>query len=57
MTYQIDVDVCVGCGACTGSCTVSAIELKDDKYAINPDVCVGCGACEPNCPVNAISKK
>jgi ferredoxin len=57
MAYQIDTTVCVGCGACAGSCPVSAIEPKDDKYAINPDVCVSCGACESTCPVSAISQK
>ncbi|MCA6072010.1 MAG: 4Fe-4S binding protein [Endomicrobium sp.] len=58
MTYQIDATVCVGCGACSGNCPVSAIESKDDKhYVIKPDVCVSCGACESTCPVSAISQK
>jgi ferredoxin len=57
MAYQIDKNVCVGCGACASNCPVSAIEQKDDKYEINADVCVSCGACESNCPVSAISQK
>lgn len=56
MTYQIDKNICVGCGACTSNCPVSAIEQKDDKYEINADVCVSCGACESTCPVSAISQ-
>ncbi|MDR3330852.1 MAG: 4Fe-4S binding protein [Endomicrobium sp.] len=57
MTYQIDMNICVGCGVCAGSCPVSAIEAKDDKYIIDCTVCVNCGACESNCPVTAISRK
>ncbi|MDR1418313.1 MAG: 4Fe-4S binding protein [Endomicrobium sp.] len=57
MAYQIDENVCIGCGSCVGICPVFAIESKDNKYAINSDVCVSCGACEPTCPVNAISQK
>ncbi|MDR3195935.1 MAG: 4Fe-4S binding protein [Endomicrobium sp.] len=57
MAYQIDKNICVGCGACEGDCPVLAIERKDDKYEINADVCVSCGACESTCPVSAISQK
>jgi formate hydrogenlyase subunit 6/NADH:ubiquinone oxidoreductase subunit I len=57
MVYQIDKNICVGCGACACNCPVSAIEQKDDKYEINASVCVSCGACESTCPVSAISQK
>ncbi|MDR3306373.1 MAG: 4Fe-4S binding protein [Endomicrobium sp.] len=57
MAYQIDKNICVGCGACANHCCVSAIEHKDDRYEINADVCVSCGACESACPVSAISQK
>jgi ferredoxin len=57
MVYQINESICVGCGACAGSCPVSAIEQKEDKYAINPNKCKGCGVCESTCPVSAISEK
>jgi ferredoxin len=56
MAKKIDTSVCVGCGACAGSCPVSAIaENGDGKYEVNADVCVDCGACEGACPVSAIS--
>jgi Fe-S-cluster-containing hydrogenase component 2 len=57
MAYQINESICVGCGACAGSCPISAIEQKEDKCTINSDKCKGCGVCESTCPVNAISQK
>jgi ferredoxin len=54
MVFQINTNICVGCGACAGNCPVSAIEQEEDKYVINSGICVGCGACESTCPVNAI---
>jgi formate hydrogenlyase subunit 6/NADH:ubiquinone oxidoreductase subunit I len=57
MAYQINETTCVGCGACAGSCPVSAIEQKEDKYVINFGKCKGCGVCESACPVDAISQK
>lgn len=56
MAYKIDKDTCVGCGACEGSCPVSAIAAQDDKYAIDAGKCIDCGACEGTCPVSAISQ-
>jgi NAD-dependent dihydropyrimidine dehydrogenase PreA subunit len=53
--YIIDKETCIGCGACEGSCPVSAIVEADGKYAIT-DACVDCGACESTCPVSAIAK-
>jgi formate hydrogenlyase subunit 6/NADH:ubiquinone oxidoreductase subunit I len=57
MAYQIDKNICVNCGTCTGNCPVLAIEQKDDKYEINASSCVNCGACESTCPVSAIFQK
>lgn len=48
-------DACVCCGACAGTCPVSAISEGDGKYVINPETCIDCGACAGVCPTGAIS--
>ena len=53
MAYKINVDECIGCGACADECPVGAISEKDGKYVINADECLDCGACEGACPVGA----
>jgi ferredoxin len=55
MSSKINADVCVGCGACSGTCPVEAIAPQEDKYFIDAVKCTGCGACEEACPVSAIS--
>ena len=56
MPAIIDKDLCVGCGACVGTCPVEALELDDEgKSTCNEDVCVSCGACAASCPVEAIT--
>ncbi len=53
MAYKINVDECLGCGACVEACPAEAISEADGKYVINPDLCLDCGACEGACPVGA----
>ena len=49
---------CIGCGACTGVCPVSALTLNDEgKSQCNEDVCIDCGTCMGTCPVQCISQK
>ncbi len=50
-------DECIKCGACEGTCPVSAISEGADHYEVNADECIDCGACEGGCPVGAISEK
>ncbi|WP_319371273.1 4Fe-4S binding protein [uncultured Ilyobacter sp.] len=53
--YVIDKEACIACGACEGTCPVSAISATaDGKYDIS-DACVDCGACAGACPVDAIT--
>ncbi|KAG9393818.1 hypothetical protein J8273_4681 [Carpediemonas membranifera] len=52
----IDVEKCVGCGACVDTCPEEVFEMQDDKaVVINADACVECEACIEACPEEAIS--
>lgn len=52
---KIDKVTCVGCGACTGMCPVSAITLDGSgKAHVDESKCIECGACAGGCPVSAI---
>ncbi len=56
MPVTVNLDGCIGCGACVGTCPVAALDLNDDGKAVcNGDVCIDCGACIGSCPVSAIS--
>ena len=53
---RVDKELCIGCGACEGTCPVGAISLDDEgKADVDIDVCIGCGACANGCPVEAIT--
>ena len=54
MAVKIDLELCVGCGCCEGSCPNSAVEIADGKAKVK-DNCTGCGLCIGACPVSAIS--
>ena len=52
MSYRIDKESCIGCGACEPVCPVSCIsEVEDNKRKIDESACIDCGACSSNCPV------
>lgn len=55
MAAKVNADVCVGCGACEGSCPMGAIKIVDGKSQIDEGACVDCGTCVGTCPVEAIS--
>ena len=56
MPVTVDKDVCIGCGACTGVCPVSALSLDDNgKSQCDESVCIDCGTCADACPMGAIS--
>ncbi len=52
--YVIDKEACIACGACEGTCPVSAIAEAEGKYEIS-ETCIDCGACEGVCPVSCIT--
>jgi ferredoxin len=56
MTYRIDPDECIACGACEPECPEEAISEGDGVYVIDESLCKDCGACEEVCPVGAPSK-
>lgn len=51
----VDLNKCMHCGACVGSCPVNAIFLKEVVLVFNDD-CTLCKRCIKVCPVGAISK-
>ena len=55
MAIKVDTEKCIGCGACTGTCPVEALEMKDGKASYKGDGCIECGACAGGCPVEALS--
>lgn len=52
---SIDVEQCMHCGACVGTCPRNALFLHDLTVAADDD-CNGCGLCVRVCPVAAIAK-
>ena len=54
MAVKVDEAKCVGCGACVGTCPVSALEMDGDVVKVDGDTCVDCGACVSACPVEAL---
>ena len=55
MTYVINRDACIGCGACAAVCPMCAVGEADDASVIDAAKCIGCGACANLCPVGAVS--
>ncbi|MDO4500642.1 MAG: 4Fe-4S binding protein [Erysipelotrichaceae bacterium] len=57
MPVKVNADACIGCGACTGVCPTSSLNLNaEGKCEVVEDTCVDCCACMGTCPVGAISQ-
>ena len=65
MSYEINKDICIGCGKCAKNCPADAISKTDyiapghklPSMVIDTTKCIKCGACISGCKFNAISVK
>ncbi|MCL0101500.1 4Fe-4S dicluster domain-containing protein [Dehalococcoidia bacterium] len=57
MSFYIDDDACISCGACEYICDTYAITKRDNQrgtFIIDPMLCFDCNLCPDTCPVDCI---
>lgn len=56
LTYTVDTEACIGCGACKRNCPVDAISGEKKKvHHIDQNLCINCGKCFTVCKFDAIN--
>jgi NADH-quinone oxidoreductase subunit F len=55
LMYQIDPEVCTGCGLCKKNCPQEAISgERKQPHQIDQDLCIKCGLCFDVCKFGAV---
>lgn len=55
--FEIQEDLCKGCGICLKKCPMEAISGEKKKpHAIDQEKCTQCGVCFAKCPFSAVIK-
>jgi NADP-reducing hydrogenase subunit HndC len=55
ITFTIDPQQCVGCGACLRACPTNVITgAKKEPHIINQENCIKCGSCKDVCKFDAV---
>lgn len=58
ISYEVNKDICKGCGLCTKVCPTGAISGERRKpHEIDQEKCIKCNSCLDKCPFGAIEKK